>query len=158
MSSPHGSEASRARTSASLSASTTSSAEWPSPSPTGPPRTMNPSSTSSSMNAACASQPSCSRRRRDSFQLGPCARFTRKYMSVIDALEIEGVGRRRRAGFAAGTGVEQRRDRAGVHLDHRAYERADHVAQEAVGRDLELERVAAPVPLRTQHVSPENGV
>ena len=36
-----------------------------SPSPSGPPRTTKPSSTSASMNAACSSQPSCSRRSRD---------------------------------------------------------------------------------------------
>jgi hypothetical protein len=50
-----------------------------SPGPTGPPTMMNPSSTSWSMNAACRSQPSCSRMPRASSQAGPCDKMHRKY-------------------------------------------------------------------------------
>src|SRR3954451_11054823 len=155
MSWPQGSAPRRAQTSASLSASTRSSAECPSPSPTGPPSTTNRSSTSSSMNAACASQPGCSRRTSVASHEGPCVRVTRKYTSVLHVLEVERVRRRGRPCFAPRPSSQEWRELLGRHLHHRADERADHVAEETVGRDLELERVAAAVPLRTQDVARE---
>ena len=56
----------------------TSTACVPSPSPTGPPSTITPSSTSLSMNAACSPQPFCSRRSREESHDCPCVRLTRK--------------------------------------------------------------------------------
>src|SRR5919204_4969561 len=156
MSSPHGSSASSARTWSALSASTTSSAKCPSPSPTGPPSTTNPSSTSRSMNFACSSQPSCSRRSRDESHERPCARLTRKYISVLHPLEVEAVRRRGRAGLTARTPLKQRHDSFGRHLQHSAHQGAHHVAEKAVRCDLEFERVAATVPLGAEHVPQED--
>ena len=65
---------------------------------------------------------------------------------VANGDEVEAPGRRRRASLAARAAFEQRRELLRRTLEHRADERAHHVAQERVGRDLELERVAAPVP------------
>ena len=60
MLSNQGSSTNMARASSSLAACTTSTACWPSTSPTGPPSGILPSSLSRSMNAACWSQPACS--------------------------------------------------------------------------------------------------
>src|SRR5437764_6450226 len=66
---------------------------------------------------------------------------TRRKLLVVDALEIEAPRRRCRAGFAARTAFQQRRNLLGRQFDHRPDERPHHVAQEAVGGDLELERL-----------------
>ena len=85
--STQGSTASRARASFSSPASTTNRAPSASTSPTGPPRTTKPWSTSSSMNAACASQLLCCRRVLASSQAGPRAVATTKYWPMVRAYE-----------------------------------------------------------------------
>ena len=75
----HGSWASRALIAPRSAASTTCRvSSGGSPSPTGPPRMMNPSSTSPSMKAACSSQPSCFLIGREASQPGPCTSRTAK--------------------------------------------------------------------------------
>src|SRR5439155_13173499 len=78
---------------------------------------------------------------------GPC--------SVVDAFEVQPPRRCRRAGVAPRAPVEQRCEPLGRKLSHRSDERAHHVAQETVGADLELERIAPSMPLRAQDVTPE---
>src|SRR5436190_10511066 len=76
--------------------------------------------------------------------------------SVVDAFEVQPPWRRRRAGLAARRAGQQARDPLRRQLEHRPDERAHHVAEEAVRSDLELERIAASMPLRTQHVALED--
>src|SRR5205085_10929847 len=57
---------------------------------------------------------------------------------VRDANEVEAPRRRRRARVGAVGAFEERRQLLRGSLDHRAYERAHHVTEEAVGRELEL--------------------
>src|SRR5581483_5763496 len=54
-----------------------------SPSPTGPPRMMKPSSTRPSMKAACSSQPCCSLIGREASQPGPCTSRTAKLATAV---------------------------------------------------------------------------
>src|SRR5262249_11904020 len=78
--------------------------------------------------------------------------------SVTDANEIEALGRRGQPGLAAGPTFEQALDLSRVLLDHRPDERANHVPEEAVRSDLELEAAAAPVPRRRLDRSYEHPV
>lgn len=76
----HGSSATRRRTVSWSAASTTWSVR--SPSPSGPPSRMNPSSTRPSMNAACAAHSRCLRMGRAGFQFGPCTRMSAKFATA----------------------------------------------------------------------------
>src|SRR5690242_12575709 len=67
---------------------------------------------------------------------------------VADLNQIQAPRRRCRAGLAALAPFQQRGELLGRALEHGADERPHHVAQERVGRDLELERRAAAVPDR----------
>ena len=71
--------------------------------------------------------------------------------------EVQAPRRRGEAGLGAGAAVEQARDRRG-RLDHRADQAAHHVAEIAVRRDLEVEVVAAPDPLRPLNGADEDVV
>src|SRR6266516_599629 len=66
---------------------------------------------------------------------------------VLDGEEVEPPRRRGRACLGPGAPCEERADVVGAELDHRPDERAHHVAQEAVGRDLEVEMLVAADPL-----------
>lgn len=83
----------RSRTACSEGAEIACKISHPSP-PRGPPRRMNPSSTRASMNRACSSQPSCSRRPRDQFHGPPrssrTAKNTRKAYRRACITEIPG--------------------------------------------------------------------
>src|SRR5438874_13626413 len=70
-------------------------------------------------------------------------------MSVTDTDEVQAPRRRRRPCLRAVAPVEQACQLLGRALEHRPDQRAGHMAEEAVGGQLELERVAAPVPDRT---------
>src|SRR5437588_2385243 len=76
--------------------------------------------------------------------------------SVSDANEIERPWRRSRPGFRTGAPRQQRADLLGTHLEHRPDERSHHAAQEAVGRDLEIEVIVATNPLCTLDDSHED--
>src|SRR3954471_4862283 len=67
-------------------------------------------------------------------------------MSVTDTDEIQAPGRGGRARLGSVAAFEQGGKLVRRALDHRSHERADHVPKEALGGDLELERVAAAVP------------
>ena len=71
--------------------------------------------------------------------------------SILDGDEIEAPGRRRLSRLGARAAGEQRCERARAELDRRADERPHHVAEERVGRDLEVDVVAAPDPLGALH-------
>ena len=65
---------------------------------------------------------------------------------VLDGDQVEAPRRRGRASLRAWASGEQLRDLRRLPFDHRPDERAHHVAEEAVGGDLELERIASEVP------------
>src|SRR5579871_1545011 len=80
--------------------------------------------------------------------------------SVGDAREVEPVRCERRPGGRARSPLEQLDERveaaaAAGHLEHRADQRAVHLAHEAVGLDPELEQLAALLPASGEHVAVE---
>src|SRR5512133_2221584 len=79
-------------------------------------------------------------------------------LSVTDTDEVQAPRRRRRPCLCAIAPLEQACQLLGRALEHRPNQRADHVPQEAVGGQLELERVAAPVPDRALDSAPEDPV
>src|SRR6266550_741873 len=79
-------------------------------------------------------------------------------MSVTDTDEVQAPRRRRRPCLRAVAPFEQACQLLGRPLEHRPDQRADHVPQEAVGGQLELERVAAPVPDRALDSAREDPV
>src|SRR5207237_1190 len=66
---------------------------------------------------------------------------------VLDRDEVEAPRRGRRAGLGARPALEELGEPVGRQLDHRPDERPHHAPEEAVGRDLEVEVLAAAVPL-----------
>src|SRR6476620_1697409 len=76
--------------------------------------------------------------------------------SVGDALQVETPRRRRRPGLLARAPGQQALDVFRRLLDHRPDERPHHVTQDAIGRNLELERLVAPVPRRRLHHAHED--
>ncbi len=70
--------------------------------------------------------------------------------SVVHSFEVQAPRRGSRAGFVARAACQKRRNAVRRQLDHRPDQCPHHVAQEAVGGDLELERIAAALPLGTK--------
>src|SRR5579872_5152911 len=78
--------------------------------------------------------------------------------SVLDLHEVEPVRGCGRAGLMPLAAVEERRDLLRLELEHGADERPHHVTQVAVGRDLEVEMVAATDPVGALDRAREDGV
>src|SRR6266540_2693083 len=60
--------------------------------------------------------------------------------------QVEAPRRRRRARLRSRPAFEEARELTGRTLEHRSDQSSDHVAQERIGGDLELEGVSATVP------------